>query len=275
MGDELHLALYGALLLAAGLASAFAGGLFGIGGGVLRIPIFLYLFPAIGVGPDVTMHMAAGTSLALGVPTGLRSAVRQRRSGHLDTRFLRSWIPALLVGVVIGLVAMRYLSSKTLTMVFAVAMLLAAIQLIALPATFCLTKVVPGHPLRDLIAAGIGGLSTMIGISGGTFTTPTLTILGYPIHRAVAVSAAGAAAISAVGAVGSVINGLHVIGRASFSLGYVDLLAVVVMLPAILVMTPVGVKLGDRLSEKWLRRIFGIFLLLVAVDMLRRSLAGH
>lgn len=273
MSDE-SLLLYGALLLAAGLGSGFAGGLFGIGGGVLRIPIFLVLFEAFGVDAENTMHMAAGTSLALGIPTGLRSAWSQRKAGHLDPAFLRSWIPALLVGVLAGLFAMRHLSGATLTAVFGIAVLLAAIQMIALPVDYHLTEVVPGHPLRDVIAAAIGGVSTMIGVSGGAFTTPILTILGCPIHRALAVSAAGAAAIATVGSLGSVFNGLGVPGRPSVSLGYVELVAVGLMLPTILVAAPLGVKLGNRLDEKRLRRSFGIFLLFVAADMLRRAFAS-
>jgi uncharacterized membrane protein YfcA len=270
MGHDMHVLMYGALLLAAGAASAFAGGLFGIGGGVLRIPIFLYLFPLFGATPEVTMHMAAGTSLALGIPTGFQSALRQHKSGNLDTHFLRTWIPSLVVGVLIGIVAARFLSGQTLTLIFAITMLLAAIEMTALPASLTLAKSVPGHPIRDLIAGLIGTTSTMIGISGGTFITPTLTILNYPIHRAIAIAAASAAAISAVGAAGSIFNGLHVSGRSSFSLGYVDYLAVGVMLPAILVTAPLGVKLGNRLSDKWLRRIFGIFLMAVAADMILR-----
>ena len=275
VSDEPRLLYYGALLVAAGLGSGFAGGLFGIGGGVLRIPIFLYLFRAFDVHPSVAMHMAAGTSLALGIPTGLRSALSQRRAGQLDPAFLRSWMPPLLVGVVLGLAAMRVLSGSTLTAVFAAVVLLAALEMIALPEGFRLAEAVPGQPKRGLLAAAIGGLSAMIGLSGGVFVTPALTLLGYPIHRAMAVSAATAAAISATGTAGSIVNGLGAAGRLPWSLGYVDVAAVALMLPAILVAAPLGVKLGNRLSDGLLRRSFGFFLLFVAADVLRQVLAGR
>ena len=272
MEHEAQLLSYGAWLLAAGLGSGFAGGLFGIGGGVLRVPIFLYLFPAFGMDPAVAMHAAAGTSLTLAVPTGLRSALGQKRAGHLDTGFLRSWLPPLVVGVLIGLLAMRFLSGTILAGVFAFAMLGVAVQLIALPPSVRLADAVPGHPVRDLLAAGIGGVSVMIGVSGGAFSTPLLTTLGVPIHRVLAISSAGAAAVATVGSIGSVANGLGIAGRAPWSLGYVDVAAVAVMLPAILVAAPLGVKLGSRLSEGLLRRLFGLFLIGVAADMLRRVL---
>jgi uncharacterized membrane protein YfcA len=267
--NETRLLSYGAWLLAAGIGSGFAGGLFGIGGGVLRIPIFLYLFPAFGMDPAVVMHTAAGTSLALAVPTGLRSALSQRRAGHLDIAFLRSWLPPLVVGVLIGLLAMRSLSGTILAGVFAFAMLGVALQLIALPPSVRLADAVPGHPVRDCLAAGIGGVSVMIGVSGGAFSTPLLMLLGVPVHGALAISSASAAAIAALGSVGSVLNGLHLAGRPPWSLGYVDVVAVAVMLPAILLAAPLGVKLGSRLGERPLRRLFGVFLFGIAADMLR------
>lgn len=267
-------ALYAVSLLLAGLGSGFVGGLFGIGGGVLRIPIFLYLFPVFGVDPAQVMHLAAGTSLAVAIPTGFRSASIQHRAGNLDMAFLRSWVPALVVGVVAGLFAARMVTGTTLSTIFAITMVGIGIEMLALPKRVRITQAVPGHPVRDLLAGGIGALSTMIGITGGTFTTPALTLCGMSIHRAVAVAAAGSAAIATVGALGSVINGLGVAGRSAWSLGYVDGLAFIVMLPAILVSAPRGVKLANRLSEERLRKIFGVFLLAISADMLRSAFAG-
>lgn len=260
------------MLFASGLASGFAGGLFGIGGGILRVPIFLYLFEAFGAQPAVSMHLAAGTSLALAIPTGLQSAAAQRRLGNLDARFLRSWLPGLMLGVLIGLVAMRVVTSGTLVIGFAVAMLLIAIQMLALPAAARLADEVPGHPARDVISTLIGAASTMLGVSGGAFVTPTLLLFRYPIHRAIAISAAGGAAIATVGALGSVLNGLAQPGRLAWSLGYVDMLAVGAVLPGILISAPLGVALGDRLDERKLRITFGCLLLAVSADMFRRAL---
>jgi len=274
MTDVESTGLYAVCLLLAGLGSGFAGGLFGIGGGVLRIPIFLYLFPLFGTDPAQVMHIAAGTSLAVAIPTGFRSASIHHRAGNLDVAFLRSWVPALVVGVVAGVFAARMVPGTTLSTIFAIAMIGIAIEMLAMPKDFRISQAVPGHPVRDLVAGGIGALSTMIGITGGTFTTPALTLCGMSIHRAVAVAAAGSAAIATVGSVGAVINGLGVAGRPVWSLGYIDGLAFVVMLPAILVSAPRGVKLANRLSEKRLRKVFGVFLLAISADMLRRVFAG-
>lgn len=269
MHDVESTTLYVLALLGAGLGSGFAGGLFGIGGGVLRIPIFLYLFPVFGVDHAQVMHIAAGTSLALAIPTGFRSAAIHHRAENLDLAFLRSWIPPLVVGVIGGIFAARVVSGKTLSMIFAITMIGVGIQMLAMPKDFRIAKAMPGHPIRDLVSGGIGALSTMIGITGGALTTPVLTLCGISIHRAVAVAAAGSAAIATVGTIGAVINGLGVAGRPESSLGYVDGLAFIVMFPAILLTAPFGVKLANRLSEKRLRTIFGIFVILISADMLR------
>jgi uncharacterized membrane protein YfcA len=269
-----HIALFTAFLLVAGLGSGFAGGLFGIGGGILRIPIFLYLFPAFGMDPSEVMHIATGTSLALAIPTGFRSASIQHRSGNLEVPFLRSWIPPLVIGVVAGVFAARVISGKTLSAIFAIAMLGIAIEMLALPQHVRIARAVPGHPVRDLLAGSIGALSTMIGVTGGAFTTPALTLCGVSIHRAVAVAAAGSAAVASVGTLGSVISGLGVAGRPAWALGYVDGLAFIVMLPAIIISAPQGVKLANRLSEEQLRKIFGVFLIFVSADMLRQVFVG-
>ncbi len=108
----------------------------------------------------------------------------------------------------------------------------------------------------------------MVGLTGGSFTTPALTAFGYSIHRSIAIATAGGFFISVIGAAGSVFNGIHVAGRPEFSLGYVDLTSVVVMAPAVLLAAPYGVRLANRLSQDRLRRVFAVFLFIVSLDML-------
>ncbi|MCK5709846.1 MAG: sulfite exporter TauE/SafE family protein [Deltaproteobacteria bacterium] len=104
---EFHWVTYILSLLAAGVASGFAAGLFGVGGGIIRIPLFLFLFPILGVHSDVLMHVAAGTSLALSIPSSVMASRAQYKAGNLDLNFLKPWVPALILGVLIGTFAMR------------------------------------------------------------------------------------------------------------------------------------------------------------------------
>ena len=254
-------------LLAAGVASGFASGLFGVGGGIVRVPLFLYLFPLFGVHSSVVMHLAAGTSLTLAIPSSISASIAQRRAGNLDISFLKIWIPALVLGVIIGLIVMRFVSGRFLIQVFAFLILAMALQMFFTTKDFKLTEKFPGRVVMSAISFIIGCLSTMVGLTGGSFTTPALTAFGYPIHRAIAIATAGGLFISLIGTGGSIYNGFNVSGRPEFSFGYVDLTSVLVMAPAVLLAAPYGVKLGARLSQERLRRIFAVFLFIVSMDM--------
>ncbi|MEM7007726.1 MAG: sulfite exporter TauE/SafE family protein [Thermodesulfobacteriota bacterium] len=266
---EYSLVTYALSLLAAGIFSGFIAGLFGVGGGIVRIPIFLFLFPLFGINPDVLMHVAAGTSLALAIPSSLMSSIAQYRAGKLDLNFLKSWIPPLVVGVILGLFIMRYVSSRFLEQIFAFIVLAVSIQMFFTTSDFKITKELPGVAVRALSSFSIGTLATLAGLTGGSFTTPVLTSYGYSIHRAIAVGSAGSVFISIIGTAGSVINGIGVKDRPPFSLGYIDLTAVLVMIIPIIILAPLGVKLANNLSKARLRKIFAIFLFIVALDMLR------
>ena len=266
---EFHWLIYILSLTAAGLGSGFASGLFGVGGGIVRIPIFIFLWPLFGFNPDTLMHLAAGTSLTLAVPSAIMASRAQYRAGNLDINFLKTWIPGLVIGVIIGLVIMRYASSMLLESVFAVVIIIAAIQMLLISGRYHLGNEVPPGYLKSILSFPVGLLSVMMGISGGTLTTPLLTAYKYPIHRCIALATAGGLFISIIGAVGSIINGLGIAGLPKFSLGYIDLLAVLIMLPTVIIGAPYGVKLANHLSKEMLKKIFAIFMIVVALDMIR------
>ena len=146
-------------LLAAGVASGFIAGLFGVGGGIVRIPIFLFLFPIFGIHSDILMHMSAGTSLALAIPSAVMASRAQYKAGNLDLNFLKLWVPALTLGVVIGIFAMRYVTSRFLEQVFAFVILFVSIQMFFTTSKFKLTKEVPGAIVKASTAIIIGVLS--------------------------------------------------------------------------------------------------------------------
>lgn len=261
--------LYITSLLAAGILSGLIAGLFGVGGGIVRIPIFLYLFPFLGINSEVLMHVAAGTSLALAIPSSIMASEAQFKAGKLDIEFLKTWIPPLVLGVVTGIFLMRFVSSNFLEQVFAFVILIVSAQMFITTSNFKITNEIPKWPLKSFSAFLIGVLSKITGLTGGTFTTPVLTLCGYSIHRSIAVAAAGSFFVSIFGALGSAINGLGIDGRPRFSLCYIDLTTVLVIIAPIIIMAPVGVKLANNMSQSRLRKIFAIFLFIVALDMIR------
>ena len=273
MNDESHLVLFFVALILAGLGSGFAGGLFGIGGGLLRIPIFLYLFPTFGVSSDSAFHLAAGTSLALAIPTSAVASWRQYREGQLNPAFLRTWIPPLLIGVVLGIVASYFSSGHLLRWIFLGLLVVMAVYF-AVPRRPHLGNQVPRGAFRGLLAASIGAFSSLLGLSGGVLTTPALMTYNQPIHRAVAVSSAGSLAISIVATVGMVWSGMEVAGRTPYALGYVDLVALAAATPAVMLAAPFGVRLANRLPERPLELAFVALLLALILDTVADSVSG-
>ena len=212
------------------------------------------------------MHVSIGTSLALAVPSTLSSAISHYRSGKLDLTLLSSWIPATVAGVGLGLVIMRLVSSQVLMVVFIVMLGLEAIYMLLGRDDFLMAQAIPQGLVRWIMAAVIGMLSMLCGLSGGTFVTPALCACNYPIHKAIAVGTAGGVVISSVGTLGAVFNGLNVAGRPDFSIGFVDMPAALVMAPIIMLTAPVGVGAAGKLSPHLLKRIFGVFLVGVALE---------
>lgn len=276
------------LLIAVGLGSGYASGLFGIGGGLLRIPIFLHLMPVLGVPAALVMHAAAGTSLSVAVPTSIAATRSQHKAGNVDAGLLRTWLPALGVGVVIGILATRFLSGRVLEGMFAVMVLVAAARMLLARADHREIHAVksnssdgddpvpihedplaclPPRPVLALFALVIGVLSPMLGIVGGTFATPVLTTCRYPIHRAVAVSSVGGLVVSLLGMIGFVITGWDAVGLPGRFVGYVDPLALLVMTPCVLVSVPLGVRTANRLSQRALSVLFGLLLVGIAADV--------
>lgn len=256
-----------AALLATGAFAGLLAGLLGVGGGIVVVPVLFHLFTLLGVDEAVKMHMAVGTSLATIIPTSIMSARAHARRGSLDGDLLRALGPGLLVGVLLGAWLSGHLRGATLTALFAALALLVAANM-ALPVkTKAIADGLPRTPFRQLIGAAIGSLSTLMGIGGGTLSVPTLSLLNYPIHRAVGTAAAIGMIISLPGALGFIVNGLHIPGRPLLSLGYVNLLGAAAIVPATMLTAPLGARLAHAIDARRLRQVFALFLLLTSLRM--------
>jgi len=254
----------------AGLASGFVSGLFGVGGGIVRIPIFVYLLPLFGVPAPVLMHVAVGTSMALVLPSALASTRKQVALGNFDSTFFRSWAVGIFVGVLIGTALVPLASTEILQAIFAVFMLTVGIYEGFLKDRMVIAKSAPQGAVKLIVSAVIGCLAALTGTGGGTMTTPALQAFSVRLETAIATASATGLVTGAVATVGAVISGGHVHGLPSYSLGYVDLATFVAMLPTILIAAPIGVRAGHRLSEAWLRRVYTVLLFLIAADLVRK-----
>ena len=259
-----------AVFALAGLASGFVSGLFGVGGGIVRVPLFVYLLPLFGVPHAVLMHVAVGTSIALVLPSALASTRKQLALGNLDLAYFRTWAIGLLAGVLIGVVLLPFISTEVLQAIFAAFMLAVGLYEGFLRDRLKAAAAAPQGAVKLALAAAIGVIAALTGTGGGAVTTPVLQAFSVRLERAIAIASAGGIITGAVATIGAVVNGWHVRDLPAWSLGYVDLAIFVAMVPTILLAAPLGVRAGHRLSETWLRRIYTALLFVIAFDLVRK-----
>ena len=266
--DAASLALAGAALLTSGVVAGVLAGLLGVGGGIVLVPVLFYVFTALGVRNEVVMHMAVGTSLMSMIPTSIRSALAHRAHGAVDEALLKRWALPAVVGALAGIAIGTSVKGPVLMAIFAGFASLAALHMAFGKESWRIASELPGRLAQSAMAFIIAGVSVMMGIGGGTFTVPTLTLFNYPIHRAVGTAAAIGVLIAVPGAIGFAVSGLGVPDRPPWSLGYASLLGVAVIVPVTFFAAPWGAKLAHRLSRVWLRRAFAAFLGLTGLKML-------
>jgi uncharacterized membrane protein YfcA len=257
-----------ALLLATGAIAGIAAGLLGVGGGIVIVPVLFHLFSEIGIDPAVRMHLAVGTSLATIVATAGRSAASHRRRGAVDEALLRSWIAPVLAGVLAGGLAAPFASGAILTGVFALVALVVALHMAFGRESWRLADALPTGRARAAIGAGIGFVSLLMGIGGGTLGVPILTLFGVPIHRAVGTAAGLGLVVGIPGTLVFAASGWGAQALPPFSIGYVNALGFALIVPATFALAPVGARLAHAAPQRALRRIFAAFLALTSARML-------
>jgi uncharacterized membrane protein YfcA len=255
-------------LLAAGFATGLLAGLLGIGGGGILVPLLYELFGALGVDDALRMHLAVGTSLAVIVPTSLRSFAAHRARGAVDLDLVKSMALPVIAGVALGAVVARYADATALTIIWIVAATLIALKLFFGSAGWRLGDAVPGNPFRAIYGAIVGLLSTLMSIGGGAFITGLMTFYGQPMQRAVATSSGFGPIISIPGTLGFIWAGWGVAGRPPGSLGYVSLLGALLIIPTSVLAAPLGVRIAHGISRRRLELAFAAFLTLVALKFL-------
>jgi uncharacterized membrane protein YfcA len=259
------------LLVVVGALAGFLAGVFGIGGGAILVPVFYECFRLAGVPLQVRMPLCIGTSLAIIIPTSIRSYRAHRAHGAVDMEILKSWWLPILVGVVAGSITARYAPERLFKIVFVMVAYSAAVRLLLARETWKFGDDLPKGPLMKAYGFLVGLLSTLMGIGGGLFSNLLMTFYGRPIHQAVATSSALAVLISIPGALGYVYAGwpaaAHYPGIAAlqlpFALGYVSLIGAVLVMPTSLLTAGLGVRVAHAMSKRTLEMAFGCYLLIV------------
>jgi uncharacterized membrane protein YfcA len=259
-----NLLLLAAAMLAAGCLAGVMAGLFGIGGGIVIVPVLEFTFGLVGVDPAIRMHLAVATSLATIIPTSISSARAHHQRQAVDMEIVKRWAVFVFAGALAGAWIASQVHSRVLAMVFATLALLIALKMILLPTSRNLTEDLPRGPLMAVIPTTIGCLSSMMGIGGGTFSVMTLTLFNQPIHRAVGTAALLGLVISLPATIGFIVAGWNDVRVPPGSVGYVSLIGFALIAPATVMMAPLGAKIAHSFSEKKLSMSFGVFLVIAA-----------
>jgi uncharacterized membrane protein YfcA len=259
------------LLIAVGALSGFLAGVFGIGGGAILVPVFYECFRLAGVPLEVRMPLCIGTSLAIIIPTSIRSYRAHYARGAVDMDILRQWWLPVLIGVVAGSVTARYAPERLFKIVFVAVAWSAAARLLLARDSWKFGDDFPKGLLMRAYGFIVGLLSTLMGIGGGLFSNLLMTFYGRPIHQAVATSSALAVLISIPGALGYVYAGWPAAARFPdvaalqwpFAIGYVSLIGAVLVMPTSLLTARLGVKAAHAMSKRTLEMAFGCYLFIV------------
>ncbi|KIC51322.1 sulfite exporter TauE/SafE family protein [Tateyamaria sp. ANG-S1] len=262
-------------LVLAGIG-AFAGvlaGLLGVGGGIVLVPAFFYAFQTLGYdGPDL-MQMCLATSLATIIVTSVRSVMSHNKKGAVDWDILKGWAPGIVIGAVLGMLLVAQLRSTTLQAIFGILALVVGLYMGLGRASWRVGPAMPKGVGRAALSPAMGFLSVLMGIGGGSFGVPMMSLFSVPIHRAVATAAGFGVLIAVPSVIGFLLVGVE--GPVPpMTIGAVNLIAFGIIIAMTLITAPWGVKLAHAMDPGPLKRVFAVFLVLVALNMLRKVVLG-
>lgn len=253
-------------IVAGGVVTGLLAGLFGIGGGGIIVPVLYEVFRILEVPGDVRMQLCIGTSLAIIVPTTIRSYRMHMARGAALPEIVRIWALPAIGGVAVGAVAAAFAPGWVFKLSFAALSLLIAIKLLFGRESWRLGSELPRGPLMTFYGFFVGLASSLMGVSGGSISTMVLTLYGKPIHNAVATSAGVGVPITIAGAIGYMLAGWPYMAQLPpLSIGFVSLIGLLVMAPVSSYMASYGVRLAHWLPRRKLEIGFAIFLCLVSL----------
>ncbi len=255
------------ICLAFGCFSGTLAGLFGVGGGLVLVPFFLFLLESQGITNELLMLIAVATSLATIIITSIAATIMHHRLGAVIWRYVFNLSFGLVIGVIIGAWIADSIAAENLRFIFGLYMLYVALQMVMQSKSKANLKPLGSLVLR--ISGGvIGVVASLLGIGGGTLTVPLLAKHQVPMRHAVAISSACGLPIAVIGTISYAFLGWQKTGLPEGCVGYIYLPAFLGIIISSVLMAPVGAKLANKLPTQRLKRYFSILLFAVAAKLL-------
>ena len=272
MADTTLLLTMGAMLMGIGAFAGVLAGLLGVGGGIILVPAFYYAFSTLGYESPQLMQMCLATSLATIIVTSVRSVLAHNKIGAVDWDILKGWAVGIALGAIVGVTVASSLRSIALQAIFGVLAIIVGLYMALGKSHWRLGQAMPMGVKGFLISPVIGFLSVLMGIGGGSFGVPTMSLFNVPIHRAVATAAGFGVIIAVPSVIGFLLVDMPEGATPPLTVGAVNLIAFGLVIAMTLITAPYGAALAHKTDATRLKRIFGAFLVLVALNMLRKAL---
>jgi uncharacterized protein len=264
-----ELAWLAVAIVLSGVVTGILAGLFGIGGGAVIVPVLYEVFRILGVPEEVRMQLCIGTSLAIIVPTTIRSYLAHRARDEGIREVIRLWAAPAVVGVAMGALLAAFAPAIVFKIAFVAIVSFIAVKLLFGRDSWRLGDDLPGRPAMTFYGFLIGLCSSLMGVSGGSLSNLVLMLYGKSIHNAVAISAGLGVPISIAGTLGYALAGLRYQALLPpLSVGFVSIIGLVLMAPVSSFVAVYGARLAHALSRRRLEITFGLFLLAVAIRFL-------
>jgi uncharacterized membrane protein YfcA len=250
--------------LALGAVAGFFAGLLGVGGGAIMVPVLALMFAAQGFPETHLMHLALGTSMAAIVFTSISSLRAHHAHGAVQWPIVRTIAPGILLGTFLGAQLASVMPTRPLAIFFTVFMSYVAFQMLAniKPKP---SRQLPGKLGMFLVGSGIGAISALVAIGGGSLSVPFMTWCNVRMHQAIGTSAAIGLPIAVAGTIGYLVGGDGATGLPAGSFGYIHLPALAACVVMSMLTAPLGARAAHRLPVPALKKIFaGVILLLLA-----------
>lgn len=250
------------------IPAGFAAGLFGIGGGLITVPILFYIFSTAGIEPQYLMHLSVGTSFAIIIPTSIVSVVTHHQHKAVDFSVVKDYGFFVIIGVVLGTILAASLKSKPLILFFTIVVYILAFYLLFLKEKESELKIKMGFPAKVFAGVITGFISAPMGIGGAIMNVPILKFFGYSINKAIGSAAAIGFVIALFGVIGFFVSGSYLKANLPSSIGFLNIPAFLIFFPITAFMARLGAKASHRINKKKMTKYFGIFLIVIGSKFL-------